>query len=321
MTYAYGAGGLTLVADRGLHGLPPVPPAGPAIRVHVGATPAWAVSAVPYYASPNVDDRGVPSLQVARAPEGYAFAFVDGASFWIDLAGATIWMTFTTTIEDACTYLAGPVLSFAFRLRREFSLHASAVAVGDRAVAFAGPHGAGKSTTVAALGRRGFPVLTDDILRLTPSETGWDAHSFGGLLRLWPDGETIVFGTSGRLERLTPLWDKRALVIGPGGVPAAPPSLPLAGIAFLVPDEWGTTVAMRPLGAADALVRLAANSSAGYLLDADGRRSEFAQIASIAASVACVDIARPVSTTGIEEWLATVTDWIGTLAPTGEASM
>jgi hypothetical protein len=319
MIYAYGAGGLTLVADRGLYGLPPVAPAAADIRVHVDARPSWAVSHAPspYYASPNVNERGTPSLQVSRADAGYVFTFVDGASFWIDGDGSEIWMTFATTVEDACTYLAGPVLSFALRLRREFSLHASAVAFGDRAVAFAGAHGAGKSTTAAALGRRGHAVMTDDILRLTPIETGWQAHSFGNLLRLWPDAEPLVFGSAGTLERLTPFWDKRAVAIGAGGVPAAPASLPLAGIAFLSPDEFCTAAVIRPLPSAAALIRLAANSSAGYLLDGPGRRAEFDQIASIAATVPGVDVARPANAVGNAEWLEMLIDWASGLPRAG----
>ena len=274
------------------------------------ACPRWAPSNAPYYSSPNVDAAGIAALQVVRADEGYAWTFADGARFWVDHAGTTIWMTFATTIEDACTYLAGPVLSFTFRLRGEFSLHASAVAFGDRAFAFAGPHAAGKSTIAAALGRSGCPVLTDDILRLTSSGRGWQAHSFGSLLRLWPDGETIVFGSSGTLERLTPLWEKRALAMGASGVPAAPPTLPLAGIAFLAADTACASVAVAPLTPAEALIRLAANSSAGYLLDGPGRRHEFRQIASIASAVPCVEVTRPTSSLSLDELLVAVQGWV-----------
>jgi hypothetical protein len=318
-TFVYGAGGLTLVADRRLHGLP-LGVAGPAdIRVYVDAPRSWAAARTPYYTSGSVDARGCPTLRVTREREGYAFAFADGSSFWIDRGGDTIWMTFETTIEDACTYLAGPVLSFVFRLRQEFSLHASAVAIGGRAFAFAGPHAAGKSTTAGALGRRGYPVLTDDILRMTIGDDGWLAHSFGGIVRLWPGGEAMVFGTSGRLERITPCWDKGALPIGAGGVPAAAGSLPLAGIAFLVPVDDCHAITVTPLTPAEAMLRLVANSSAGYLLDSVGRRHEFGQAASIAACASCVEIARPEGAASIDDLLATIAAWTRTLASSGGA--
>ena len=63
-----------------------------------------------------------------------------------------------SSLEDVATYLLGPVLGLLLRLRGVPCLHASAVAFGDSAVAFAGSEGAGKSTTAAALASRGHAV-------------------------------------------------------------------------------------------------------------------------------------------------------------------
>src|SRR5436190_1827012 len=159
MRFAYGAAGLTLVADRGLHGLPLLPPSSIAtadLAVNVAASPAWASAApAPFYVSPCCDDEGVPVVQVIRDAAGFGFTYADGTRFWIDAEGTQIWMTSEKSDEDACTYLAGPILSFALRLRGDFSLHASAIATAAGAVAIAGPHGAGKSTTAAAFGVNG----------------------------------------------------------------------------------------------------------------------------------------------------------------------
>jgi len=59
--------------------------------------------------------------------------------------------------------LLGPVLAVVCYLRGLLPLHASAVRVRGRAVAFAGRSGAGKSTLAAALCDRGYPLVTDDI--------------------------------------------------------------------------------------------------------------------------------------------------------------
>jgi hypothetical protein len=222
-------------------------------------------------------------------------------------------MTSEKSDEDACTYLAGPILSFALRLRGEFSLHASAIATAAGAVAIAGPHGAGKSTTAAALGVNGRPVLTDDILRLTPIGLDWYAHPFGGILRLWPDGETMVFGEGDRLDLITPFWNKRALPIGAAGVPAAQQRLPLAGVAFLVADTAARVVTISALTRAAAAARLAATSSVAYLLDAPGRAREFEQVVSMAARVPCVEITRPSDAPSLDEVLSTIGEWIATL--------
>src|SRR5262249_18570135 len=147
----------------------------------------------------------------------------------------------------------------------DFAMHASGIQIGDAAMAIAGPHGAGKSTTAAAFGRRGYPVLADDILRLTSSGDRWYAHPCGDLIRLWPDGAHAVCGPhAAPLPRITASWNKRALAIGVAGVPAAERALPLGGIVFLVEPSADHGPRLAPVPPADAAVRVAANSTAGY---------------------------------------------------------
>ena len=193
--FAYGAAGLTLAADVRLPHLPRSGATSPDLVVHTGRRPSWASKPMSVeYTSPYLDVRGLPTMQLLRSCEGFSFDYSDGCLFWIDACGSTIWTIYESTLEDACTYLVGPVLSFALRLRGDFALHASGIATPAGVVAFAGPHGVGKSTAAAALGRAGFPVVTDDILRITRSDPTWLAHPVGGILRLWPDGESSLFG-------------------------------------------------------------------------------------------------------------------------------
>ena len=226
--FGYGAAGLTLVANRELSGLAVTPVSTvPDIAIVVDARPAWSIRVDRSVSEAGAaDPLSVSNVRVDRSDDGLAFVYTDGCRFWIDRRGDTIWMTFDTTLEDACTYLVGPVLSSALRLRGDYSLHASAVRFARGAVAFAGPHGAGKSTLAAALGRAGHPVIADDVLRLTNHDGWWRAHPFGGILRLWPSGVKTVFGDQEMLESITPTWDKRALPIGASGVPGVSEALP-----------------------------------------------------------------------------------------------
>lgn len=59
--------------------------------------------------------------------------------------------------------LLGPVLGLICYIRGRVPLHASAVRINGRAVAFAGRSGAGKSTLAATLCARGHEFITDDI--------------------------------------------------------------------------------------------------------------------------------------------------------------
>src|SRR5262245_43893123 len=150
--HLYRAGGLTIAAHCRLHGLGSASAATPDLSVMPGR-PQWAESfRETHYISENMID-GVPGVVVERGEHGYAFRYADCTAFWIDATGALFWMNVATTLEDACTYLVGIVLSFGFRLRGDFSLHASAIQSERGAVALVGPHGAGKSTLAAALGR------------------------------------------------------------------------------------------------------------------------------------------------------------------------
>lgn len=61
-------------------------------------------------------------------------------------------------------FLAGSVHSAIAAINGFTALHASAVEVDGKAIAFTGPSGAGKSTTAAALRSRGLPIVADDTL-------------------------------------------------------------------------------------------------------------------------------------------------------------
>src|SRR4029077_10951164 len=108
-----------------------------------------------------------PALQVAVLEGGkdFGFFYSDGARFAVDRTGCEVYADWAEnyTLEDACTYLLGPVIAFVLRLRGVICLHASAVIVDGRAIALFGLAGAGKSTTVAACALRGFSVLSDDV--------------------------------------------------------------------------------------------------------------------------------------------------------------
>jgi len=62
--------------------------------------------------------------------------------------------------------VSGIAIGLLLHLRGFITLHASAVAIQDRAVAFVGHTGMGKSTTAAALHSRGHSIVTDDLLVL-----------------------------------------------------------------------------------------------------------------------------------------------------------
>jgi len=89
------------------------------------------------------------------------------------------------TTEDAATYLLGPVLGLLLRLRGVTCLHASAVALADRAIAFVGSEGAGKSTTAALLARKGLAIISDDVVALVERDALFTFIPAYPYLSLW----------------------------------------------------------------------------------------------------------------------------------------
>ena len=141
--------------------------------------------------APIDGERGEPTLVVWERARGEVFEleYAEGATFVVDGLGTEVWASWSEalTVDDAATYLLGPVLGFLLRLRGTVCLHASGVVVGDRAIALLGPAEAGKSTTAAAFAKLGYPVLSDDLLALSDTGGTWVVEAGYPGLRLWPD--------------------------------------------------------------------------------------------------------------------------------------
>lgn len=60
--------------------------------------------------------------------------------------------------------ILGPALTIVLHQRKNLIIHGSAVNINGNAVAFLGTNGRGKSTTLFALYKSGYPLVTDDIL-------------------------------------------------------------------------------------------------------------------------------------------------------------
>lgn len=276
----YSLYGLTVRSDRPVPGLEPVHGVSlPDIIIALDTTPmpreGWE-RADAYYQEPGAN-ADLPSVEVRRAADGsFWFRYEDGTAFVLDAAATRIasWWSSASTLEDTATYLLGPVLGFALRVRGVLALHASAVVLDGRAVALVGPAGAGKSTTAAAFAAAGVPVLADDVLALRVVDGRWMAYSAYPVLRLWDESERLLFGTVGGLPRLTPTWDKRGLSLGADYPFHAEPT-PLGDLFVLTPRRDDSRAPWaEPLGGSEAFMALVANTYANYLLDDCQRAAE-----------------------------------------------
>lgn len=285
MTASYVAYGLRLAANMPVPGLSPtIDSNGVDVRIRLKDWSKFP-SSFPgltdiFYISAHVGADGQPNLRAGVFPSGEYFGFFygDGARFAVDRRGGEVWADWPEgyTVEDASTYLLGPVMGFVLRLRGITCLHASAVVIDDYAFAMAGIPGAGKSTTAAALARSGFPLITEDIVALVEDTESFMVQPGYPRVNLWPDSVRSLFGSEEALPRITPTWDKRYMIVGNGGLGFISKAMPLGAIYILgARDETMTVPVVEEMTGSDAFVALVANSYVNYLLDRDMRRREF----------------------------------------------
>ena len=304
------AAGLIVAADRALPGF--VPATGqehPDVRIYLETRPAWhAAPSIPLHSADRHNASGHPIVTVSRSPEGFHFQYADRTRAWVAANGNDVWCTWpaSASLEDTCTYLAGPILGLVLRLRGALAFHASAVQIGTGAIGFVGPHDAGKSTLAAALGAAGCPVVTDDLLHVRADRSGWVAEPFPSMLKLWPDGARLALGGSAELPLIAEGWDKRALRLG-DTIPAVTAPIPLLALACLEPRDVTSTIA--PISPGTALVRLAANSSAAHLLDGTTRAAEFQALSLLVRWAPCVTITPPLDPAAYPAFVADVLRW------------
>lgn len=254
------------------------------LRLHLGNSPYSALG-VTYkpeeltYESSYTDDSGSPALRIWKSGDGLylRLAYYDGTQFWLERAGKEIWAIWPepSTLEDASSYLLGPVLGVVLRLRGVTCLHASAVALDGRAVAFVGTEGAGKSTTAAAFAREGHGVLSDDVVALCENESGFLVVPAYPHLCLWPDSVATLYGSADALPHFSTGWEKHRLSVEDGKIRFEKQSLPLGAIYLLGERRSDLAPFVEGIRPQAALLSLVADTFANKILDRELREREF----------------------------------------------
>ena len=293
MDYRCSIYGLGIVTNSVIPGVPPSTIASEDLRIDFGSLPTWlqevnaAQSEVCYVAAYN-SECGEPALRVFRLLDGkyYRFDYADQTQFLINRSGSEVWAAWCEplTLEDAATYLLGPVLGFVMLLRGIVCLHASAIAIGDKTIALLGPAGSGKSTTAAAFAERGYKVLAEDVVTLDDRGDRFVVRPGYPCIRLWPSAVKALYGSETHLPRLTPNWDKCYLDLserfhtGP---------LPLAAIYHLGERHHDAHAPyVVALDRSEGLMALVANTYATKLMDRQMRAREFELLTRVVGNVA-----------------------------------
>jgi hypothetical protein len=295
-SFTYSVFGLSLHSNKQIPelSLADRPAAGPAVRIYLNVSPVEAGivpchTEVLTYSSPYKDEAGNPTLKMWQIGGGNfnRLAYADGTQFWLNQEGTAVWATWPeqSTIEDTATYLLGPILGRLLRLRGITCLHASAVAFGEKAVAFVGSEGAGKSTTAAALALRGHAILSDDVVALAQRGGSFFVHPAYPYLCLWPESVESIYGSAEALPRFSANYEKRCLSLGKQELRFEGRTLQLAAIYILGDRRGDPAPLVEELAPQKAFLALVANTFATNTLDSGMRAKEFELLARLAPSV------------------------------------
>lgn len=310
MNSTYFVFGLTVSSNVWIPGLTPtVSSSEPDIRLYLGASPAAAgfhgfEAGEISYSSRELSSSGHPLVRIWRVSDGdfVRVEFDEGATFWLDRAARNVWATWELplTLDDAISYLLGPVVGLLMRFRGIVCLHASAVSIAGRAVAFVGPEGAGKSTAAAAFAAHGKGVLSDDIVAIVERDNAFHVLPACPYIGLWPDSVQAIFGSPDAAPKFSAMWDKRRLALGGPRLAFETRVLLLSSI-FLLADRRAGPPSTDSLSPRDALFALVANSYGANALDSEGRANELALLGRLVSAVPVFRLHTPPDTARLAE--------------------
>ncbi|WP_096435084.1 aldolase [Alteribacter populi] len=132
-------------------------------------------------------------------------------------------------------YLLGTCMGAILMQRKILPLHGSAIAIGRKAYAIVGESGAGKSTLASAFLKKGFSLISDDVIPVTLSKDGLPLVTPAyPQQKLWQESlESFGMDSKG----FTPIVDRETKFAVPIPSQFEIKTLPLAGVFELVKTE------------------------------------------------------------------------------------
>lgn len=193
-----------------------------------------------------------------------------------------------STVEAMDYLVYGWAPRFIRVLRREFSVHASAVVIPGGAIAVMGAAMAGKSTTTLGLVRRGLPLIIDDVLPVDFTDEGAVVHGWARPLHL-RDSAANFFQVSREKSFVTPAETKVQL-----NLPSHTHSLPLRFLVELQPNPLVDSVTVTRLSGVEALRACMRNTNSTGISGADGRGKVFFEwVTTLSQTVPIYQLTRP----------------------------
>jgi len=227
-----------------------------------------------------------------RESDQYVVRFPDRADFIISLNRQTVTCAPAPGIPDdeiEVLYF-NQIVPLVMGCNGDLVLHASAVVIDGRAIAFLGPTRRGKSTLAAAFAKAGYPFLTDDGLILDQDDEDYLVRPRAPALRLCSDSETAILQTA---ELRPDCEGFKGRIMAGGEIPFYDQPVPLAAIYLLSEPRRRDRTEMVPLSRPVALSELLKHS---FILDVEDRqrvKDLFYRLASVVERIDCFELDYP----------------------------
>jgi len=231
--------------------------------------------------------------QFFRTSAGYLLRFPDLADFLVSPDGLSATCSPAPEVTDATAHhlYLNQVLPLMLSRQGKLVFHASAVEIGDGAVAFAAASGSGKSTLAASFAISGFRLLTDDGLVLQGSGPGYQALPGHPSIRLWEDSEEALIPAEVEASPALAFTSKSRFLAG-RDIGFCDRPRPLRRVYFLG-DGGAPEIAFQRMSAAEALIQWVKHS---FLLDIEEKpllASHFDEVARLANQTICYHLDYP----------------------------
>lgn len=220
--------------------------------------------------------------QFFRTDAGYLLRFPDLADFEVSADGLYVACSPAPDVTDSTAHhlYLNQVLPLTLSKQGKFVFHASAVEIGNGAVAFVAASGRGKSTLAASFALSGFRFLTDDGLELALSGQGYQALPSHPSIRLWEDSQAALIPAGAETAPALAFTSKARFLAGKD-IAFCDQSRTLQRVYFLG-DGGASEICIARMNAAEALLEWVKHS---FLLDIEEKpllASHFNEVAKLA---------------------------------------
>lgn len=223
----------------------------------------------PLFASGMKTERGESILSIFRT-DGYHVAHYPGlVDFYIWPDRITAHLCDTSHDYLVEIYLIGDIFSLWLELHGIPAIHASSVVIDGQAIGFLSSNKGGKSALAAALLKKGYPLLTDDILPIEKRDGIYFGRPGYPQMRMWPDEAGFFLGGYEDLDIVHPRYSKRRIPVGGKGFGSFySDSIPIGALYIPERQDHCENIGIKPISQKDAFIEMIRHSFSVSIVEA-----------------------------------------------------